>query len=519
MPTIKNCNFDSVPLSQSAQIRTPKLSNLNYTNQDFWSLKARLVQFIKEKFVTDFNDFVEANLAIMLIENWAFLGDTLSFKMDQIAGEINIDTVTEIENAFRLAKLVGFQPTPPIASRALFSATINNALATDLVIPTPLAIDVVTNDVPTTFELFPADSLNNPLYETDIIIPAGDFTNTAIVGVEGSTRTDAYSGSGDVNQTYTLANSPVIYDSVVVDIDGVRWDKVDYFTDSQPRREFRLEFDSDYTAFVIFGNNRAGLIPSVGSSIRITYRTGGGRFANIVSNGVRTQRNFEVQGFDFSVPVEFENYTKGEFGYDGDGVEEIRQKLPAYVRTQERAVTDTDYKTLADLFVTSTNGQVGKATAVLRNYGCAGNIVDIFVLSRSDTNSLEESTDGLKVELEEMLDEKKMLTDFICIKDGEIILADVVIDLTVDKFFRKFKEEIEIKVRRRVDEFFSLNNWDYDQDLKDTDIIKALYDIKEIRQIDISLITNDVDNSGSIVTTRYYEIIRPDSVTISFTFE
>jgi hypothetical protein len=52
------------------------------------------VDFIKEKFADEFTDFVESSLAIMLIENWAFLADTLSFKIDQVANEIFIDTVS-----------------------------------------------------------------------------------------------------------------------------------------------------------------------------------------------------------------------------------------------------------------------------------------------------------------------------------------------------------------------------------------------------------------------------------------
>lgn len=494
------------------------MSNFNYTNQDFWSLKARLVQFIKERFEDDFSDFVESSLAIMLIENWAFVGDMLSFKMDQIVNELFIDTVTEIENAFRLSKLVGFSPTPPIPARAMFSATINSVLSTDLTIPTPILIPIAAA-APINYELFPADELGNPLFDNDIIIPAGSFTNTAVVGVEGTTVVESLTGTGAINQTVTLSSSPVIFDSIRVDVDGVRWEKVDYFTDSQPRREFRIEYDSTYVGFVIFGNNRAGLIPSQGSIIQVTYRVGGGRVGNIVSNFISTQRSFDVEGVGVSIPVAFTNYTKGEFGYDGDTIDDIRRKLPAYIRTQDRAVTGADYKTLSDQFVTSHNGQVGKATAVLRNYGCAGNVVDIFILAKDGENGLQEATDGLKVELEEMLDEKKMITDFVCIKDGIILSTDADIDLVVDKFFRKFKEEIEVRVRRRVDQFFSLNNWDYGQDLRDSDLIKSISDIKEISRAEATFTTNLPTNSGTNVTAQYYEIIRPDNITISFTFE
>ncbi len=515
--SLENCNFDSIPLAQSTDVRAPKLSNFNYTNQDFWSMKSRLVSFIKERFAEYFTDFVESSLAIMMMEIWAFIADTLSFKGDQIANEIFIDSMTEVDNGFRLSRLVGFQPTPPIPARASFSATISSILTTDLIIPTPISLPVSATTA-INYELFPADEYGNPLLDNDIIIPAGSFINTAIVGVEGTTIKDVSSGDGNINQRVQLASFPVIFNSVRVDVDGVRWEQVEFFTDSNPRREYRIEYDSAYRAFVIFGNNRAGLMPSQGSTINILYRTGGGQVGNIVSNFINTQRNYDVEGLGISIPVTLENYTRGEFGYDGDGLEDIRRKLPAYIRTQNRAVTGEDYKTLADQFATTYNGQVGKATAVLRNYGCAGNIVDLFIMSKDGDNGLQESTDGLKFELEAELDNKKMITDLICIKNGSTIITDVTIDLVVDKFYRKFKEEIEIKVKRRVDNFFLLSSWDYGKTLKDTDLIKSVSDIKEISSMEVSFTTNDPDNSGNLVNARYYEIIRPDTTTISFTF-
>lgn len=115
-----DCAFVLEPLSVSELSSLANLPNLNYTNQDFHSMKTRLVTFIQEKFVDDFSDFIEGDLGIMLIENWAFLADTLSFKMDQIVNELFIDTVTELENIFRLSNLIGFKPIPPIASRLCF---------------------------------------------------------------------------------------------------------------------------------------------------------------------------------------------------------------------------------------------------------------------------------------------------------------------------------------------------------------------------------------------------------------
>lgn len=514
-----NCDLEVTPFDLSEPIRTPHLSNLNYTNQDFFSLKERLRDYIREKFSRDFNDFVESSLGFMLIEIWAFIADTINFKNDQTANEVFIDTVTEVENAFRLAKLVGFEPTPPIAARAWISATINNALSTDLIIPGGLQLNIVSGSSPINYELFPAGPDNNPLFDEDIIIPAGSLTNSAIIGVEGTTIRDTFTGDGTIGQTITLTIAPVIFDSVRVEVDGIRWQEVDFFSDDQPRREFRVEFDSNYQAFVIFGNNNAGLIPSNSSNIEVIYRTGGGTSGNIITGFINRQRNVESPGLDFSVPVTFTNYTKGEFGYDGDGINDVRRKLPAYLRTQDRAVTGTDYKTLADQFVTPYHGQIGKSTAVLRNYGCAANIIDLYVLQKDGVQDLAIANDDLKDSLQAEIDEKKMITDYVCIRNGSVLFVDVTIDLTVDKFYKNLREELNVKVQNKVNDFFSLHNWEYGQTLRDVDLIKHLSDIREIGQFDITFTTSDPNNSGQIVTSKFYEMIRPDTITISFLFE
>lgn len=513
-----NCPFGVNPLDQSRETKVPKLSNLTYTHQDFESMKSRLVKFILERFPKDFTDFVESSLAVMEMEIFAFLADALSFKIDQIANEIYIDTVTEVENIFRIAKAVGFNPLPPLPSTASFVATINAVQPVDMIIPPGVLATVSVANQLIPFEIYAADSNNNPVFDDDIIIPAGSLTNTSLIGVQGKTFTDVFAGDGTPNQIYEIESSPVLYDSVRVDVDGVRWAQVSYFTDSNPRREFRIEFDSQYFCFVVFGNNRAGVIPSEGSQINVTYRTGGGTIGNIITGFIEVQRQYDVQDLGYAMPVSFRNYTAGINGYDGDGLEDVRTKLPAYIKTQERAVTGEDYKTLADLFSTPYHGQVGKATAVLRNYGCAGNVIDLFILARDGISGLMSASNDLKFALQEEMATKKMLTDYLCIRDGTIVAVDITIDITVDKSLRKNKEELDVRIRRKIDNFFLLSNWDYGQSLKETDLVKTLSDIKEIESFDATFVTDDPDNGGDIVTTKFYEVIRPDTININYIF-
>ena len=519
------CPFEVSPLSQSSIIKNEKIINLNYTNQDFWSLKNKLVEFINERFGENgtvipntFNDLVESSVAIMLIENWAFIADTLSFKMDKMVNELFIDTVTEPDNAFRLCQMVGFKPTPPLPARSLWTATVTSTFSTDIILSAPILIDVVSDDTPITIELYPADSKNNPIFDQDILIPSGSFVNSSIVGLEGRTVVDTHSGTGEILQSYTTAFDSVIYNSIIVRINGNLWERVEYFTDSQPRKEYRVEFDSDYRCSIIFGNNRAGLSPSNGSSIEITYRIGGGVVGNIVTGFVEVQRLADVFGLDTNIPVTLRNYTKGEYGYDGDTIEDIRRKLPAYLRTQNRAVTGLDYKTMTDQFFTEFHGRIGKSNAVLRNHGCAGNVVDLYILAKKDDDDLEEASDELKSDLAEMIEENKMITDYVCIKNGEIIEVDVSIEVSVSRINKKFEQEIKQKIENNTNEFFRLYNWEFGKTLRDSDLIRILSQIRETQSYDIVFTTNEEENSGSAVYTKFYEIIRPTSINISFMY-
>ena len=520
----ENCPFDVAPFAKSSIINNDKVSSLNYTNQDFWSMKTRLVQFIMDRFGSEgtvlpntFNDFVEGSIAIMLIENWAFIADMLSFKIDQMVNELFIDTVTEPDNAFRLCQLVGFKPTPPIPSRSMWTAAINSLYSQDVVITAPVTVEVVSDSGPITIELFPADSKNRPIFDQDIVIPAGSSTNSSIVGLEGRTFIDRFTGTGQNLQSVTTTTTSVIHESINVTVDGDLWERVDYFTDSRPRKEYRVEFDSEYRAYIMFGNNRAGLSPPLGSAIVVTAREGGGTIGNIVTGFAQYQNLSRLNGTGDGVPVTFRNYTRGENGYDGDTIEDIRRKLPGYLRTQDRAVTGLDYKTLADQFSTPYNGQIGKSVCALRNHGCAGNVIDLYVLAREGYEGLSEANDHLKAELAEMLEDKKMITDHVCIRDGEILEVDVSIEVKVSRTNRKFEQEIRTNIQIKVDEFFRLGDWEYGKSLRENDLVKRLAQIRQADGFDIVFTTDS--GSGDLVSSKFNQIIRPGTVEISFMYE
>ena len=57
---MEKCPFDLTPYKIGASTSKPQVFSLNYTNQDFWSMKTRLINYITENFGSQFNDFVES---------------------------------------------------------------------------------------------------------------------------------------------------------------------------------------------------------------------------------------------------------------------------------------------------------------------------------------------------------------------------------------------------------------------------------------------------------------------------
>ena len=517
------CPFEITPLDVAKNFKSIPVQNLNYTNQDYWSLKTRALEIIKTNFSSEFNDFTESSIAIMLVEVYAFIADLLSFKIDQQGNEIFVDTVTELENMFRLTKLVGFKPTPPLPAKAMFVASINNPLSSDIYIKTPTALTLNEFDgFNQYFELFAADVNNNPAFNQAIVIPAGKTSTGSIVGIQGKSKSAQFGSNGASDQIFRLSQRSVLYGSVNLSINGVLWQEVEHFTDSKPKMEYRTELSPDYDVFIIFGNNQSGLIPPKGADIRVGYRVGGGTSGNIITGAFEQEIHVRVPNVNIPITVRVKNYTKGEFGYSGDTIEDIRRKLPTYLRTQHRAVTGTDYKNLSAQFKTIYNGLIAKATAVLRNHGCAGNVIDLYVLSKDSDDDLIKANDNLKMELLAELNKKKMFTDYVCVKDGNIIPVDVHVDVFLDKYHRKFEESVKERVTRRMNAFFSTNNWEYGQTLRETDIVKALSDVKEVSHFDITFTTAQSLESGvdnNIVSTRYNEIINLDNFSMSFNYK
>ena len=89
-----------------------KESNVNYLNKDFTSLKNSLIRYAQSYFPNSYRDFNETSPGMMLIEMNAYVGDVLSFYIDQQYREMLLPLAEERRNIITMAKMFGYKVKP-----------------------------------------------------------------------------------------------------------------------------------------------------------------------------------------------------------------------------------------------------------------------------------------------------------------------------------------------------------------------------------------------------------------------
>ena len=81
----------------------PKTSvkEVRYLNKDFSSFKANLIEFAKVYFPNTYNDFNESSPGMMFIEMAAYVGDVLSYYVDNQYRETLLHSAEEKKNIFK----------------------------------------------------------------------------------------------------------------------------------------------------------------------------------------------------------------------------------------------------------------------------------------------------------------------------------------------------------------------------------------------------------------------------------
>ena len=227
-----------------------KESNVNYINKDFSSLKNSLIQYAKTYFPNSYRDFNETSPGMMMIEMSAYVGDVLSFYIDQQYREMMLPLAEERRNVVNMAKMLGYKTKSIVPAYVDLKFTqVVSADSVDASKPDyseasifDMGVSVTsTTDSTIIFETLEevdfteSGSIKNPINpivnstnaDTGVVT---DWKLTRVIkAMSGETKTKTFDiGTPSKFKKITLSETNVIEIISVKDSNGNKWYEVDY---------------------------------------------------------------------------------------------------------------------------------------------------------------------------------------------------------------------------------------------------------------------------------------------------
>ena len=226
-----------------------KSSNVNYIGRDFNDLKTSLIKYTKTYFPNSYRDFNETSPGMMLIEMCAYVGDVLSFYIDNQYKEMLLPLAEERRNVINLANMLGYKvkPISPAHVDMDISQTVSaDNTDVDNIVPDASNAQIlaknmkISSTVDSTiifetldivdFTMSSSADANPVVSDTDVNGLASEFTLTRKVkAVSGETKTKTFSiGSPEKFKRVTLPETNVVEILSVRDSNGNKWYEVEY---------------------------------------------------------------------------------------------------------------------------------------------------------------------------------------------------------------------------------------------------------------------------------------------------
>jgi hypothetical protein len=348
---------------------------VDYTSRDFEAIRADLINLVNYRTGLKWTADDPSDIGVALIESFAYMGDLMNYYIDRSANEGYVDTATKRQSLLDLSNLFGYRPSGPTPAKITVKFTNNSASPVDL----PAGTQVMA---PLQY-----GSYTEAFFETDTAITqlaAGAFTTrTCTEGKTANTDKPALidpatglaipvslaTSTGAYNITLVLPELGIVDGSVAAytgqgSAFTTGWTWVDSLMEWGPSDAvFTTSMNADGSTSVVFGDGIHGAIPEPGQLISASYRTSVGLAGNIAAGQIR-EISYIPGNLNVNLPtyVDVENVAAASGGADPDDNSMIRSKLKASISARRRAVTLTDYESLA-LSVP----QVGRAKAVSTN--------------------------------------------------------------------------------------------------------------------------------------------------------
>ena len=238
----------------------PGHKDVKYLNKDFSSFRSGLIEFAKTYFPNTYNDFNESDPGMMFIEMASYVGDTLSYYMDEQFKESMLSFAEEKKTIYEIAQGYGYKPRQ--ASPASVMLDVFQTVPSDpnnvvdekrqpnedycLTIPAGMQVTSTNGTIfRTTGDVIFRDSSSLSPRPQDIFEVDDDQNITKwllkkqVKAVSGTITTEYINfGAAEKYKRIALANSPVLEIISVTDSDGNNWYEVPFLAQDTVYADF-----------------------------------------------------------------------------------------------------------------------------------------------------------------------------------------------------------------------------------------------------------------------------------------
>ena len=306
--------------------------SVDYTDKDFDALRVRLMALVQSVF-PDWSDFSVASFGNLLLEMYAFVGDVVTFYLDNQARESRLVTATQRKNVIALARMLGYQLHGAQAATAEITFSLARPPTADVVLPAGTVVRTQEVTEPVRFQLL-----------ADVLIPTGADPPELMGVVESSeSRTQLFDARGLADLDILLDHTPYLDGSAVVSAANGDYVAVDSLLGSGPNdRHFVVLVDQNDRATIRFGNGTSGAPPT--GTVQITYKTGGGSGGNVEAGSLVVIEGAFTDVHGHPVQVSVNNADPASGGTDRQSVASAKLLAPESLRTLTRTVTREDFE-------------------------------------------------------------------------------------------------------------------------------------------------------------------------------
>jgi hypothetical protein len=280
---------------------------------------------------------------------------------------------------------------------------------------------------------------------------------------------------------------------------------------------------NNYNVASTFFTQEYGLAPS--NNIRVRYLTGGGVTSNVASNDltiIDSAPAYFPSGVSDSIAnqvlasVASNNPTAAAGGRGGDEIEEIRNNALYAYQSQLRAVTREDYivralslpsnyGSIAKVYVTQDMAREALSTPTVSNTTYNNPLsLDMYILGYNSSKQLTIASNTLKSNLVTYLNQYRMVTDAINIKDAYYINIGINFDIKIQRGYSS--STVITNCITALQSFFNINNWAINQPIIISDVVSTLLQINGVQSVVKIDIVNKQDNTGTTYSQYAYDI-------------